>query len=184
MCSIVHSTSFHIWSDFSVAITEQCTDEDRYWTLNKWAGIWRLLCLQCSEQYKSRRTTWTILFQLTKCGQVYELPLHASHINGIIQETQKHKVWKIHHPRKRPTFLPVASKVLLCVIPHHRVKIGMHTIMSLPSGGKWYANRGKILMAVWSTLAQYSIFSDSDSVCYLSHCWKHITGNLGDHSED
>jgi hypothetical protein len=90
-------------------------------------SIWRLLCLKCSEQYKSRRTTGTILLKLTKYGQVYEMPLNASCMNGIIQEPQKHKVWKIHQLWQRPTFSPVGSKVLLCAIPYHRVKIRKHT---------------------------------------------------------
>jgi hypothetical protein len=107
-------------------------------------SIWRLLCLQRSEQYKSRRTTGTILLQLMKYGQVYELPLKARCMNGIIQEPQKCKVWNIHRWWHRPTFSPMASKVLLCVIPHHTVKIRMQTTTS------HLCNTVCVIQLVWS----------------------------------
>ena len=63
---------------------------------------------------------WASLWTATPC-QLYKW--HH-------QRNKNTKFENSHHLRKWPTFLLTASKVLLCVIPHHRVKIRVHTTTS------------------------------------------------------
>jgi hypothetical protein len=54
---VLHWT-FYIWSDFSVAIKERCTEEDRYWNLIKWAKHMKALVSKVLRTVQEQTHYW------------------------------------------------------------------------------------------------------------------------------